>query len=122
VFRDVVTIITGTVCWGHSTGVTEDNVLTFTGHWTGDGSITGAGDAEQIELDDTETMQTSSVVNTGAVTVTLQKNKYGSGDASVVLKYRTGATVAACQAAGWSTYTVPFASSGYAQVRVEDPV
>jgi len=42
----------------------------------------------------------------------------GTGD-NVVLKYRHGATPAACVAAGWNTYTVPFVSLGYVQVRLE---
>jgi hypothetical protein len=118
-----VEIITGTVCWGHVTGVTEDNVLTFSGNWAGTGDIVnpGAADNEEIELDEAQYMQISGVVQTGINTVTIQKNKYGAGDAAVVLKYRHGATVAACQAAAWNTYVAPFASAGYVQVRVEDP-
>jgi len=117
-----VTIIEGTVCWGHDTAVEEDNTRDFTGDWTGTGSISGAGDAEQIDLDDGETMETSPVVHTGAVTVTIQKNKYGSGDAEVVVNYRHGATVAACQAAAWNEYAAPFVSAGYVQVQVENEV
>ena len=54
----------------------------------------------------------------GSTTVTLLQNNYSAGD-TVILKYRQGATDTACTSASWITYTVPFASSGYAQVRIE---
>ena len=61
----------------------------------------------------------SDIVNTGIDTVTLFQNLYdGTGD-NVVLKYRHGATPAACVAAGWNAYTVPFVSLGYVKVRLE---
>jgi hypothetical protein len=58
------------------------------------------------------------VVNTGAETVELLQNLYAAGD-TVVIKYRTGATVELCEAEAWIAYTVPFVSSGYVQVRIE---
>ena len=36
----------------------------------------------------------------------------------VDLDYRHGITAAACQAASWNDYTVPFTSLGYVQVRL----
>ena len=61
----------------------------------------------------------SEVVDTGTYTVTLFQNLYdGTGD-DVDLDYRHGATEAACLAAGWNNYTVPFVSLGYVQVRIE---
>jgi hypothetical protein len=39
----------------------------------------------------------------------------------IIMSYRTGASVALCQAEEWTEYTVPFASAGYVQVRVERP-
>ena len=60
----------------------------------------------------------SEVVDTGTYTVTLFQNLYdGSGD-DVDLDYRHGATEAACLAAGWNDYTVPFVSLGYVQIRL----
>ena len=59
------------------------------------------------------------MVDTGADTVTLFQNLYdGTGD-DAVMKYRHGATPAECVVAAWNTYTVPFASLGYVQVRLE---
>jgi len=59
------------------------------------------------------------LVNTGAVKVQLLQNFYdGAGD-DVQLKYRTGATSGACEAAAWSDYTDLFDSAGFVQVRVD---
>lgn len=113
---EYTTTISGEVTWGHDTGVTEANVRDFTGNWTGTGAITGSGDSERAELETTEYL-ISEVVNTGAYTVTLTQNKYGSGD-SVDLDYRHGADQAACEAASWNNYTGPFTSLGYVQVRI----
>ena len=74
-----------------------------------------------IELDDGEYMITYDCINTGAVTVTLQKNKYGAGDAGTVLSYRHGASRSAARGASWNTYTTPFVSLGYVQIKVENP-
>ena len=63
----------------------------------------------------------SEVVDTGSQNIQLLQNQYATGD-DVTIKYRTGATAAACQAASWSIYTAPFASSGYVQVRLENQV
>ena len=60
----------------------------------------------------------SEVIVTGTITVELLQNNYAAGD-TVLLRYRTGASEAACLAASWSNYTVPFGSLGYVQVRLE---
>ena len=69
-------------------------------------------------LDSNEYME-SEVIDTGSFTIELDQNFYDTGDDGV-LKYRIGATVEACEAASWNAYTVPFASSGFVQVRVEN--
>jgi hypothetical protein len=107
----------GTVCWGHDTGVLEDNIRDFAGNWTGTGTIENAGDAERLALDAGEYM-VSEVVNTGLFTVQLLYNNYAAGD-EITLKYRHGATEGDCLAAAWNDYTVPFDSLGYVQARVE---
>lgn len=109
--------ISGSTCWGHVTGVTESNIRTFANHWTGTGSYSGSGDGEQIELNSTEYME-SEVVSTGAMTVQLLLNNYSVGD-TVTLKYRHGTSPANCLAASWVTYSTPFSSLGYVQVRLE---
>jgi hypothetical protein len=97
--------------------VTETNIRDFQGNWTGTGTIGGSGDAETICLDAGESM-ISEVVDTGAYTVTLYQNLYdGTGD-DVDLDYRHGATQAACEAASWNNYTVPFTSLGFVQIRL----
>ena len=61
----------------------------------------------------------SDIVDTGTETVTLYQNLYDPTGDDVVLKYRHGATPAACVVAGWNAYTVPFVSAGYVQLRLE---
>jgi hypothetical protein len=111
-------VISGTVAWGHDTGVTEDNIRDFTGNWTGTGTIWGSGDAEYIHLNAGEYME-SEVVNTGVKTVELSQNLYDVSGDDVTLKYRHGASVAACLAASYTTYSAAFLSLGYVQVRLE---
>jgi hypothetical protein len=109
--------IEGTTVWGHVTGVTETNVRTFAGNWTGTGTVENSGDTERLALGAGEYME-SEVVNTSTRSIKLLQNTYSAGN-TVTIKYRTGASESACRAAGWSTYTVPFDSTGYVQIRVE---
>jgi hypothetical protein len=110
---------TGETCWGHVTGVLEDNARTFNGNWTGTGAVEnpGANDNERLALEPGEYM-ISEMVYTDAILCQLLQNEYAAGD-TVLLQYRTGATAATCNGAEWTTYTVPFDSLGYVQVRVE---
>lgn len=100
------------------TGVVEDNTRTLAYHWTGTGTISGSGDAEKVCLDAGE-YEESEVVETGAVTVELLQNFYDPSGDDVLLRYRHGNTEANCLAAAWNNYTVPFASLGFVQVRLE---
>lgn len=109
--------ITGTTVWGQTTGTSETNVRTFATNWTGTGEVTGSGDSESICLDAGEYME-SELINTGTFTVELSQNVYASGD-TVTIKYKTGATQADCLAASWTTYSTPFDSLGFVQVRIE---
>jgi hypothetical protein len=59
----------------------------------------------------------SEVVATGAVNILIDYNVYAAGD-NINLDYRHGATVAACEGAGWNDYVAPFTSLGFVQVRV----
>jgi len=98
--------------------VVEDVTRTFADYWTGTGAIDAASDLETIELDDGEYME-SEVVDTESYTIRLRANVYRPGD-DPVIQYRTGATEGACLAAGWTSYTVPFSSLGFSQVRIEN--
>jgi hypothetical protein len=60
----------------------------------------------------------SEIVYTGEIYVELLQNNYDSGDILMV-KYRHGATEAACLLASWDVYSNPFVSSGYVQIRIE---
>lgn len=110
-------LISGSACWGHVTGVLESNVRTFASNWSGTGTIENTNDTERLVLNSTEYME-SEVVITSTLTVTLLQNNYNPGD-TITLQYRHGATEAACLAASWNTYSAPFDSLGYVQVRVE---
>ena len=108
--------ITGETCWGHITGVLEANIRTFASNWTGTGIIENSGDTERLALDATEYM-ISEIVETGANTVTLLQNNYSGGN-NVTLEYRHGNTYSACEGASWNTYSTPFSSLGFVQIRV----
>ena len=107
----------GSVTWGHDTGVVEDNVRDFAVNWTGTGAISGAADAEKLELETGEYME-SELVETGVRNVQLLQNNYQAAD-TVTLKYRTGATDVDTLAAAWQVYAGIFISAGYVQIRVE---
>jgi len=109
--------ISGTICWGHDSDVVENVVKDFTGNWTGTGDIVGSGDAEAIEIDSGETME-SETWETGAVPVKITPNKYGTGIGVVHIEYKTGDSVGNCEADSWHEYVGSFISSGYVKVKV----
>lgn len=114
---DEIGEISGSVCWGHSTGVTQDNTRTFATNWTGTGAASGSGDTEVLTLDSGDNME-SEIVNTGATTWTIALNQYDTGD-NVTIKYKTAATSAGIAGASWTTYSGAFESSGYVKIRLE---
>jgi hypothetical protein len=101
----------GEICWGHDTDVLEINVKDFQGRWTGTGTIEGSGDNEVIRLKPGQYMESESWY--------IQRDFYQSGSGSVTIEYRTGATRAVCDAAGWTAYSEPFSSSNWVGVRLE---
>jgi len=109
---------TGSTAWGHSTGVGETNTRTFTGNWTGTGTISGSGDAEVINLNTGEYMQ-SEIVNMGADTVALKQNFYNTAGDDATLYYRTAASEEAITSETWVLYTGNFTSLGYVQVKLQ---
>jgi phage-related minor tail protein len=64
----------------------------------------------------------SEVVQTGTYTVEIYQNKYDPSGDDVTLRYRHGADEAACLAAAYQDYTIPFTSLGFVQVRVEPTI
>ena len=114
-------LVSGSVCWGHDTGVTEDNTRNFFGNWTGDGIIInqGVNDTEAIELESGQYME-SEIVNVGVHTLVIESDQYvGSGGA--VVKYKDGSDEEACEADSWNLYSNPFSSAGYTKIRLEHP-
>ena len=112
--------ISGTVCWGHVTGVIEDNTRTFTGNIT-DGAdyfITGTGDSEKVYLFSGGYVELETF-NFGARDCRIKKDAYQTGFGTVIIKYKNGDTLENCEADTWTTYTGWFTCSGYVKVRAE---
>lgn len=117
--QDLPSSIDGPAAFGHETDVTQANVLTFGGDWTGTGSIYGTGDDERLVLGPGEYME-GPIVNVGAVTVRLADDEYQAAlGPAVTIKYKDGASEAACDADSWNTYAAPFVSAGYVRPRLE---
>jgi len=95
-------------------------VIDFSGNWTGDGAISGSGDAEIMCLYSGQYME-SNVVYTGYETQIIAQNSYDISGDTLTIRYRHGNSAANCLLAVYSDYTVPFVSLGYVQVRVEYP-
>lgn len=110
--------IAGSTVWGHITGVFEDNVRTWSGNWTGTGTISGSGDSEYISLMPDEYL-ISEIVDTGGRTIYLGRNIYVAGG-DVVTYYRTAATEVGIESATWNMYDedLKFDSLGYVQVKL----
>jgi hypothetical protein len=106
------------VCWGHDTGVIENNIVNFTDNWVGTGTIENTGDAERVVLDPGEYME-SNIIHTGTVSVELYQNLYDISGDDVILSYRHASTQEGVASAGWTAYTIKFMSLGYVQVRIE---
>lgn len=109
----------GEVCWGHVTGVIEENIIPFTAKWFGTGVIENSGDTERVGLEMGQHME-SEIVDTGINTITLLQNNYAAGDTGI-LKYRTAAAEVDVYSASWQIYSSPFESLGYVQLRLEHP-
>lgn len=111
-------ILSGTVSWGHDTGVQEENIRDFTGNWTGTGTIVSSGDDEAINLDVGEYME-SETWNIGSGDVRIRLNVYATGD-NATIYYKQGDSEANCEADTWHAYSSPFACSGWVKVKVEN--
>jgi len=110
-------IISGSTCWGHDTGVTEDNTRDFSGNWTGTGTISLSGDSEIITLNPGEYMESEVIQISGQIQVNL--NSYAPEDASgpaATVEYKTGSDAGSL--GSYQTYSAPFTSDGYVQIKV----
>jgi len=108
----------GTVCWGHDTGVTEQNVKDFADGWTGYAAVAGSGDAEYMGLNPANEA-VSPTWFTGTMKATIEIDHYGSGSGPAeTLHYKTGVTKEACEAAGWTAYSGQFNSTGWVKIRI----
>jgi len=55
----------------------------------------------------------------GVNTCQLTRDKYQTGIGDVIIKYKNGATQAACEADSWNLYTTPFSCTGWVSIRIE---
>jgi hypothetical protein len=111
------------VCWGHDTGVTEDNVRDFSGNWTGTGTINNpaGGDAESLSLDEGE-YEDSEAFNIGPGTAVIELGNYvPSSGPTPDIYYKTGVDQAACLADSWHLYGSNFTCTNWGQVRLQYP-
>jgi len=101
------------------TDVQEEYTKPFANYWTGDGGISGAGgtDGEKILLGTGDSME-SNVWYLGAGAARITLDKYGSGEGIVDIKYKTGITVAACEADTWHDYVSGFICLNYVKVQL----
>ena len=107
-----------TICWGHDTAVTEDTTHDFNLKWTGTGYVAGVGDNEKLYLNTGENME-SEAWNIGNRRIKITTDKYQAGAGIFNVKYKDGATEAACEADSWHNYTVPFVCSGWVKIRID---
>jgi len=58
-------------------------------------------------------------VNAGGSVMEILYDQYQSGSGVAgTIEYKTGSTRVLCLADSWNTYTVPFSSSGWVQIRI----
>ena len=107
----------GSYTWGHDTAVEEDNVKNLS-EGSGSGSVIDTGDDEQLELDEGENWELPTV-NVGSGTRVIELNKYGSGDGSPDLQYKTGTDEANCDSDTWHDYLGSFTSEGWAKIKLD---
>ena len=119
IFKAQAAILIGTVCFGHDTGVVEDNVIDFANQGEGTATPSGSGDSEILTIDDSEYWEFRDI-NFGTGECTLDTSKYQSPTGLPVVKYKTAVTQIGLSSESWTVYTVPFTSSGWVKVRVEN--
>lgn len=113
----------GTVSWGHVTGVEEDFTETFTGSVTTSGwAVSGSGDGEIVYITTTPNCDQIIVFEPwclGAFEAQITYDKYDTGTGiDGIIQYRTAATKAALGGV-WTTYNgVSFTSLGWVEVRI----
>jgi hypothetical protein len=106
-----------TSVWGHDTAVDEDSAGDL-GDGTTTADVSGSGDAEKAQFTTGEYWE-SPTKFIGVGDFTIEVNKYqGESATGFVVKYKTGATQALCEAASWTEGT-SFTSTGWGKIRIE---
>jgi hypothetical protein len=106
----------GSRTWGHDTAVEEDNVHNLV-DGSGTGSVLETGDAERLELDEGEEW-TLPTANVGAGNKAIELNKYGSGEGTPLIQYKTGSTEVLCDADTWHDYPTYLDSDGWVKIKL----
>lgn len=108
----------GSVCWGHDTC---EEYWANLSTWTGTGLIPGGGSVKRIQIDQGQYMD-SPVWHLGSGTGRLNLEKYTRKSVKLPnrLRYKTGATIAACNTAEWTNISDngSFVCSGFVRLRV----
>jgi hypothetical protein len=115
----LIDVLSGTATWGYDTGVVEDNILDFSGYWSGTGEIKGSGDAEYLSVGSGQYMELTNPFNFGVGLLVFDLTKYEAPGGTITKKYKNGDTEANCNADTWHDYTVPFNCTGWVKLRVE---
>jgi len=88
---------------------------------SGTGTIASSGDGETLELSGGD-IWTLLSKNTGVRNMEILIDEYDSGSGTPgLIEYRTGEDQAACESAGWETFSSSLSALGWVQVRVSNP-
>jgi hypothetical protein len=86
--------------------------------WSGTGTVAGSGDSETLTLS-TGQFEESVVWQVGVGTAEINLNTYSGIAVVPTIEYKTGNSIANCEADTWTTYSGgSFESSGWAKIRV----
>lgn len=109
-----------TICWGHDTGVAEDNTKDFSGNWSGSALIVqpGVADVERLHFDPGED-KISETWNIGFGRVKITLDKYLPGFGTPTVYYKSGDTQVNCEADTWHPYVGSFVTQGWVKIRIE---
>jgi len=86
-------------------------------HWSGTGTISGEGTAEKITLASGDEEE-SDTWELGVGIARVLINKYEGEVVDVTVYYKTGNSIANCEAEGWTEYIKEFSSLGFVRLKV----
>ena len=99
--------------------MTQDIIKPFSGNWTGDATIEGAGDPERLEFGLTDA-QESDTHEVGIGKVGIWIDEYDEGSGSVSIEYKTADTEQNCNDAVYQNYVGLFDCLGWVKIRLTE--